>query len=67
MHQHVNDEILSYISSGVTHHRDSAGFKSADCTREINDDDIVVNEDATLVLVFVDMNSQCLWTGQLVG
>lgn len=26
MHEHVNDEILSYISSGVTHHRDSGGF-----------------------------------------
>ncbi len=28
MYQHVNDEILSYISSGVTHHRDSAGFEA---------------------------------------
>ncbi|PIC80924.1 hypothetical protein CSV75_03860 [Sporosarcina sp. P18a] len=29
MHQHVNDEILSYISSGVMHHKDSAGFETA--------------------------------------
>ncbi|PIC69108.1 hypothetical protein CSV77_15595 [Sporosarcina sp. P16b] len=29
MHQHVNDEILSYISSGVMHHKDSAGFEAA--------------------------------------
>ena len=28
MHEHVNDEILSYISSGVTYHRDSAGFEA---------------------------------------
>lgn len=28
MHEHINDEILSYISSGVTHHRDSAGFEA---------------------------------------
>ncbi|ARF15936.1 MULTISPECIES: pirin family protein [Sporosarcina] len=28
MHQHINDEILSYISSGVMHHRDSAGFEA---------------------------------------
>ena len=28
MHEHVNDEILSYISSGVTHHKDSAGFEA---------------------------------------
>lgn len=27
MHEHVNDEILSYISSGVAHHKDSAGFE----------------------------------------
>ena len=28
MHEHVNDEILSYISSGVMHHKDSAGFEA---------------------------------------
>lgn len=28
MHEHVNDEILSYIYSGVTHHKDSAGFEA---------------------------------------
>lgn len=28
MHQHINDEILSYISSGVMQHRDSAGFEA---------------------------------------
>lgn len=28
MHEHVNDEILSYISTGVTHHKDSAGFEA---------------------------------------
>lgn len=28
MHQHINDEILSYIGSGVMHHRDSAGFEA---------------------------------------
>ena len=28
MHEHINDEILSYIYSGVTHHKDSAGFES---------------------------------------
>lgn len=28
MHEHVNDEILSYISSGVTYHKDSAGFEA---------------------------------------
>lgn len=28
MHQHKNDEILSYISSGIMHHRDSAGFEA---------------------------------------
>lgn len=28
MHEHVNDEILSYISSGITHHKDSAGFEA---------------------------------------
>ena len=27
MHEHVNDEILSYISAGVTYHKDSAGFE----------------------------------------
>ena len=28
MHEHINDEILSYISTGVTHHRDSAGHEA---------------------------------------
>ena len=28
MHEHVNDEILSYISLGVTHHKDSAGVEA---------------------------------------
>ena len=28
MHEHVNDEILSYISAGVTYHKDSAGFEA---------------------------------------
>ncbi len=28
MHEHVNDEILSYVSTGVMHHKDSAGFKA---------------------------------------
>ncbi|MHA6261023.1 pirin family protein [Sporosarcina sp. CAU 1771] len=28
MHEHINDEILSYIYSGVTHHKDSAGFEA---------------------------------------
>jgi quercetin 2,3-dioxygenase len=28
MHEHVNDEILSYLSKGVTHHKDSAGFEA---------------------------------------
>lgn len=28
MHEHVNDEILSYIWTGVTHHKDSAGFEA---------------------------------------
>lgn len=28
MHEHVNDEILSYISSGVMYHKDSAGFEA---------------------------------------
>ncbi|MDW0118293.1 pirin family protein [Sporosarcina thermotolerans] len=28
MHEHVNDEILSYISTGVTHHKDSANFEA---------------------------------------
>ena len=28
MHEHVNDEILSYVSSGVMHHKDSAGFEA---------------------------------------
>ena len=28
MHEHVNDEILSYIGTGVMHHRDSADFKA---------------------------------------
>lgn len=28
MHEHVNDEILSYVHSGVMHHRDSAGFEA---------------------------------------
>jgi len=26
IHEHVNDEILSYVSSGVMHHKDSADF-----------------------------------------
>lgn len=26
MHEHVNDEILSYVRHGVTYHKDSAGF-----------------------------------------
>ncbi|MFD1927890.1 pirin family protein [Sporosarcina siberiensis] len=28
MHEHVNDEILSYIGSGVMQHKDSAGFEA---------------------------------------
>jgi len=28
MHEHVNDEILSYIGLGITHHKDSAGFEA---------------------------------------
>ncbi|ARD48502.1 pirin family protein [Sporosarcina sp. P33] len=28
MHEHINDEILSYIGSGVMHHTDSAGFEA---------------------------------------
>ena len=28
MHEHVNDEIFSYIRLGVTHHKDSAGFEA---------------------------------------
>src|SRR5690625_7521918 len=28
MHEHVNDEILSYVSSGVMHHKDSADFEA---------------------------------------
>ncbi|MDV6378572.1 pirin family protein [Sporosarcina sp. GW1-11] len=28
MHEHINDEIVSYISSGIMHHRDSAGFEA---------------------------------------
>ncbi|WP_233201450.1 pirin family protein [Sporosarcina sp. P13] len=28
MHEHINDEILSYIGSGITYHRDSAGFEA---------------------------------------
>jgi len=28
MHEHINDEILSYIWTGVTHHKDSAGFEA---------------------------------------
>lgn len=28
MHEHVNDEILSYVRSGIMHHRDSAGFEA---------------------------------------
>ncbi|QGS68087.1 hypothetical protein CV093_03890 [Oceanobacillus sp. 143] len=28
MHEHVNDEILSYVSHGVSHHKDSAGFEA---------------------------------------
>lgn len=28
MHEHVNDEILSYIGSGVMYHKDSAGFEA---------------------------------------
>lgn len=29
MHEHVNDEILSYVRSGVMHHKDSAGFEAS--------------------------------------
>lgn len=29
MHEHVNDEILSYVKSGVMHHRDSAGHEAS--------------------------------------
>ncbi|MBP1968521.1 redox-sensitive bicupin YhaK (pirin superfamily) [Virgibacillus natechei] len=29
MHEHVNDEILSYVGSGVMHHKDSAGFEAS--------------------------------------
>lgn len=28
MHEHINDEILSYIGKGVMHHKDSADFKA---------------------------------------
>lgn len=28
MHEHINDEILSYVYSGVMHHEDSADFKA---------------------------------------
>lgn len=28
MHEHINDEILSYIRRGVMHHKDSAGFEA---------------------------------------
>ncbi|MCG7343796.1 pirin family protein [Sporosarcina sp. ACRSL] len=28
MHEHVNDEILSYVWSGVMHHKDSVGFEA---------------------------------------
>lgn len=28
IHEHVNDDILSYISKGVTHHRDSVDFEA---------------------------------------
>ncbi|RDW18910.1 pirin family protein [Oceanobacillus chungangensis] len=28
MHEHVNDEILSYVRHGVTYHKDSAGFEA---------------------------------------
>src|SRR5690554_5905349 len=27
MHEHVNDEILSYLSTGVMYHKDSAGLE----------------------------------------
>lgn len=27
MHEHVNDEILSYVDSGITYHKDSAGYE----------------------------------------
>ena len=40
MHEHVNDEILSYISSGVMHHKDSAGFEAPIAREEnFNDDE----------------------------
>ncbi|NEU32210.1 hypothetical protein GN156_15785 [bacterium LRH843] len=29
MHEHINDEILSYLSTGVMHHKDSAGFEAS--------------------------------------
>jgi hypothetical protein len=29
MHEHVNDEILSYVSSGTSYHKDSAGLEDA--------------------------------------
>lgn len=28
MHEHINDEILSYMWKGVSHHKDSAGFEA---------------------------------------
>ncbi|BAQ08898.1 pirin-related protein [Bacillus sp. OxB-1] len=28
MHEHINDEILSYVKTGVMHHKDSAGFEA---------------------------------------
>ena len=28
MHEHINDEILSYIRLGVMHHKDSEGFEA---------------------------------------
>eukprot|EP00130_Batrachochytrium_dendrobatidis_P008318 XP_006683193.1 hypothetical protein BATDEDRAFT_28751 [Batrachochytrium dendrobatidis JAM81] len=28
MHEHVNDEILSYVRHGITYHKDSAGFEA---------------------------------------
>lgn len=28
MHEHINDEILSYVWKGVSHHKDSAGFEA---------------------------------------
>lgn len=28
MHEHINDEILSYVRTGVMHHKDSAGFEA---------------------------------------